>query len=550
MEKYRLPDDKRAQMERSPVPFAVYRFVDKRVETLVLSDGFRELFGCADREEAFYDTDDLMYTGAHPDDAARVADAALKFIVNGVPYNVVYRFRKPGTNTYRVIHATGKHVCLDNGDGAAYVWYIDEGDYTGEDVFEESGFNAAVSRALPEESVIKASSCDYLTGLPSMSHFFELAEENKKTVAARGGVPVMIYFDLCGMKFYNGKHGFSEGDKVIRAFGRLLASRFAEKNCSRFGSDRYAVCTESLGIENKLRDIFDEWSSQGREYPMIRAGIYDTSFDDADAGTACDRAKIACDAQKNIRRSTFGYFNKELLENIRRRRYIIDNIDKAISEDRIQVYYQPIVRAVNGKVCDEEALARWIDPEKGTMSPGEFIPVLEEEGLIYKLDLCVIEKVLSKLKTQEREGLHLVPQSVNLSRSDFEMCDIVGEICRRVDAAGVGRDKLTIEITESMLGSDTEFMKEQIQRFQSLGFSVWMDDFGKGYSSLDTLQSVKFQLIKFDMSFMQNFNNGESGKIILTELVKMATSLGMDTVCEGVETEEQVRFLREIGCSS
>ncbi len=185
----------------------------------------------------------------------------------------------------------------------------------------------------------------------------------------------------------------------------------------------------------------------------------------------------------------------------------------------------------------------------GYMSPAEFIPALEEAGSIYKLDLYVLEQVLEKLRMLRDLGLHIVPQSINLSRKDFTACDIVEEIRRRVDAAGISRDRITIELTESVIGSDFDFMKEQVARFQALGFPVWMDDFGSGYSSLGVLQSIKFNLLKFDMSFLQKLEEGDSGKIILTELMKMATALGVSTVCEGVETEAHVRFLREIGCS-
>ena len=143
----------------------------------------------------------------------------------------------------------------------------------------------------------------------------------------------------------------------------------------------------------------------------------------------------------------------------------------------------------------------------------------------------------------------MVPQSINLSRADFDACDIVEEIRKTVDAAGVNKSLITIEITESILGGDFDFIKEQIERFRELGFPVWMDDFGSGYSSLDVLQSVRFDLIKFDMGFLKRLDEGDEGKIILTELMKMATALGVDTLCEGVETEEQVRFLQTIGCS-
>ena len=157
--------------------------------------------------------------------------------------------------------------------------------------------------------------------------------------------------------------------------------------------------------------------------------------------------------------------------------------------------------------------------------------------------------MLEKIVQRQAAGLEVVPQSVNLSRSDFETCDMVEEIRRRVDEAGVSHDLITIEITESVIGSDFEFMNEQVDRFRNEGFAVWMDDFGSGYSSLDVLRDIHFDLIKFDMSFLRKLDEGDKGKIILRELMKLAGRLNLDTVCEGVEKEEHVRFLQEINCS-
>jgi len=185
-----------------------------------------------------------------------------------------------------------------------------------------------------------------------------------------------------------------------------------------------------------------------------------------------------------------------LSEEATNRQYIIENIDRALEGKWIQVYVQPIIRAVNERVCDVEALARWFDPEMGVLSPASFIPALEEAGLIYKLDLYMIDRVLELIQAQMAEGFTVVPHSVNLSRSDFDACDIVEEIRRRVDDAGICRDRITIEITESVIGSDFEFMKAQVERFQKLGFAVWMDDFGSGYSSVDVLQSIRFDLLR------------------------------------------------------
>ena len=231
------------------------------------------------------------------------------------------------------------------------------------------------------------------------------------------------------------------------------------------------------------------------------------------------------------------------------KQYILDNLDKALQEGWITAYYQPIIRAVNGRVCDEEALARWIDPVKGFLSPADFIPVLEEEKLIYKVDLHILDCVLEKMKYMVNSGHYMCSHSINLSRSDFDMCDMVQEIVTRVDKSGIPRDKINIEITESTLVNDFKFMLSQIEKFKRLGFSVWMDDFGSGYSSLNTLARIPFDLIKFDMVFLRNFDQGENSKIILAELMRMAASLGKDTVCEGVETAEQVEFLQEVGCS-
>ncbi len=230
------------------------------------------------------------------------------------------------------------------------------------------------------------------------------------------------------------------------------------------------------------------------------------------------------------------------------RGYITDNLDRALSERWIKDYYMPVVRSSNGRVCSEEALARWVDPERGMLSPAEFIPALEESKTIYKLDLYIVEAVLRKMKTQAGSGLYVVPISVNLSRTDFDSCDIVEEVKKRVDDSGIPREKLIIEVTESALGNDPEYMKVQIEKFQELGFAVWMDDFGSGYSSLDVLREMYFDHIKFDIKFMQHFEK-EKSRIMLTELVRMAMALEIKTVAEGVETREQAEFLREIGCN-
>ena len=400
------------------------------------------------------------------------------------------------------------------------------------------------------EDLNRKARTDDLTGLSNQRFFYEQASAEMQRLSDEGKKPVALYFNLVGMKHYNQRYGFEQGDALICEVAGVLAHTFGEENTSRFAQDHFAVVTDENRLKERLLEVFAECRAlnDGRSIPVV-AGIYQESLGHVGASTAFDRAKQACDFKRGTYVSGYRYFNKGMLEQATLVRHVIDHFDQALEEGWVTVFYQPIVRSINDRVCDEEALSRWIDPERGFLSPGDFIPALENAGLIYRLDLYVLDSVLDKMREQRGRGLTVVPHSINLSRSDFDSCDIVGEICKRVDEAGVGRDMITIEITESIIGSDFDFMKQQVDRFRELGFPVWMDDFGSGYSSLDVLQSIQFDLIKFDKSFMRKLDEGDEGKIILRELMRMAKALGVDTVCEGVETEEQRRFLREIGCS-
>ncbi|MGX8699033.1 MAG: EAL domain-containing protein, partial [bacterium] len=535
-------------LEGLRVPLAVYQFVEKRVVTLALSSGFCALFGYEDVALAYYDMNHNMYRDTHPDDVARIANAALHFAAEGGNYEVVYRSRIRDSAAYKLIHATGEHIFTADGTRLAYVWYVDEG--TCEEGIDGTRLTSALSNALHQESILKATQYDYLTGLPSMTYFFELADAARNAYVQKGVEPAFLYMDLSGMKYFNTKNSFAAGDRLLQAFARLLSNTFHNECCCHLGADHFAAISTEDGLEERLSSFFQACKgiNEGDTLP-VHVGIYLNRMGFVHASTACDRAKAACDAIRSTYDSVYQYYSLTIRDDTEERQYILSNLDRAFHERWIKAYYQPIVRAVSGRVCDEEALARWEDPQRGLMSPAQFIPRLEEAGLIYKLDLYILERVLEKMRTQRDAGLPMVPHSVNLSRSDFDACDIVEEVRQRVDAAGISHDKITIEITETTLGRNFEFMKEQVWRFQKLGFPVWMDDFGSGYSSLDMLQSIKFDLLKFDMSFMRKFDEGDNARIVLTELMKLAISLRTDTVCEGVETEEQVKFLQEIGCS-
>jgi len=226
--------------------------------------------------------------------------------------------------------------------------------------------------------------------------------------------------------------------------------------------------------------------------------------------------------------------------------YILDSFDNALASGCIQVYYQPVIRTISGQLCSFEALARWIDPERGMLRPDDFIPVLEREKLIHKLDSFVVGEVCRRIRQTVESKDTPIPVSVNLSRMDFTLCDIFSVVDESARSNHIPHDFLYIEITESVLAEQEGQMRDVVERFQKAGYQIWMDDFGSGYSSLNMLKDYSFDELKLDMRFLSSFS--QRSRRILTSIVQMAKDIGMHTLAEGVETEEQFAYLRNIGC--
>jgi len=387
---------------------------------------------------------------------------------------------------------------------------------------------------------------DSLTGLLSIRAFREKAFDLQHNLDLENRQIAVVFLDLVDFKGLNERRGFEEGDKTLIRFADLMKESFHNRFISRFGSDHFAIILYADEVSycfSKLRQLMDDDSTLNMMH--FRSGvcvITDPSFDSV---IACDRAKIAADSIRG-ENDKVRYYDDELDLIIRRQRYISENIDIAIQNEYIRVYYQPVISSITGNLVGMEALARWDDPNYGFLSPGVFIPTLEEKHLIHKLDMCVLDRVCRDLKNWEDNGIPTVPVSFNLSRLDFELCDAIGIIEKTVRKYRIQTSLLHIEITESTLGTNEDYISNIIDRAHSGGFEVWMDDFGSGYSSLNVLKDYDFDLIKIDMKFLSEFN--DRSKEIIRSVVSMAKSLGIHVLAEGVETEEHVRFLREIGC--
>ncbi len=227
-------------------------------------------------------------------------------------------------------------------------------------------------------------------------------------------------------------------------------------------------------------------------------------------------------------------------------KFILDNFENALEEKQIIAYFQPEIRALTGSVCGCEALARWILPDGTVIQPVEFVPVLEKHELIHKLDLAILERVCDAYLYLKEKDISTVPFSINLSRIDFYHRDMQHDITEILERRGVPRDAVNIEITESVMLDEPAALKENFEKFHESGFNIYMDDFGSGFSSLNVLKDYQFDVLKIDMRFLSN--NGKRSKNILAAIISMAKVINIHALVEGVETKEDVDFLKSIGC--
>ncbi len=387
---------------------------------------------------------------------------------------------------------------------------------------------------------------DSLTGLANMNYFLLRGDEKVKQILSESSIPTIIYFDLSNMKKYNYSYGFQAGNDLLKNVANVLKEYFSDQMVCRFSDDHFVVLGNLPDYQARVSAVHQMILNLGQGLTVeIKAGIYQISKTEADLTLAVDCARLACRSIKNSMDRYYQIYNPILKATSDLFEYVSVNIDKAIKNEEIIVYYQPVIRTSSNKVCGFEALSRWNDTVYGLLSPGVFIAALEETHQIHKLDSYIIKKICQDLRANLDHGCNVVPVSFNLSKLDFISCDIFSIVEEQVEANQIPRKLINIEITESIMISD-KFIRDVIEKFHKTGYSVWMDDFGSGYSSLNVLKDYNFDELKIDMDFISSFT--DKSKQIIQSTVEMANKIGIETLAEGVETNEQYTFLKEIGC--
>lgn len=388
---------------------------------------------------------------------------------------------------------------------------------------------------------------DGLTGLPSMRYYHEHTER-VLTQAAKDGIAMAdVYFDVDHFRSINYRLGYTGGDEVLRRVAHALSEAFPNDLLARFSDDHFVLVTQRAGLEERICHVHD---CVARIVPgmhvEIKAGVYELGSNETRIPFAHDRAKVACDSIKGQFDRSYCLYDEALSTSEKQRDYVVNSIGQAIEDNWIQIHYQPVVRVSTRRTCGIEALSRWNDPKLGQFAPGQYIDILEDAHLVHLLDQVVISRACKDVQTLQQSGIY-VPVSINFAPSALALMDVPDMLDAKSQEVGIDRDLVHVEITESSLADDPDLLRSVIERLHALGYKVWMDDFGSGYSSFNLLKDYDFDVLKIDMEFLRGMEQNEKSRKIVSAITNLAHELGMSTLVEGVETEGQFEFLRLVG---
>ena len=390
---------------------------------------------------------------------------------------------------------------------------------------------------------------DRLTGLYSKEFFYQKVRERLAEE------PDTDYCIVCtnieNFKLFNDTFGTKEGDRLLQELSRIGQQIVGSAGfCGRLSADHF-LCLVQKDKEEKDRQNFgklDVVASPILRSVVMRWGIYEITDRSVPVEQMCDRALLAANSIKGRYNEYFAVYDDVLRRRLLREKAITDEMEKALEEKQFTVYLQPKYSLMENRMSGAEALVRWIHPEWGFMSPGEFVPLFEKNGFIHRMDAFVWEQACALLRDWKRKGYPLVPISVNVSRADVYHTDLVQALCELTARYGVEPEYLHLEITESAYADNPGQIISTVSELRSKGFLVEMDDFGSGYSSLNMLGQMKLDILKLDMKFVQNEIAKPMEQSILNDIISMAHRRRLSVVAEGVETREQADRLMRLGC--
>ncbi|MBR5945271.1 MAG: EAL domain-containing protein [Lachnospiraceae bacterium] len=527
-----------------PGGFFIYD-ADGNEKILFAEPNIIELYGCDDFDDFMKLTGGTFKGMVHPEDYRKIQNQIQAQTMFGERRHDYVRYRittKQGEERY--VEDFGHLLHWRDGKSFFYVFIVD---------VDQNEFLNRNRNSFAEAEILSGDKeTDSLTGLFTMPIFYQRVQMILSSPQGRRSSISIIHFDIPNFKLFNERYGFKLGDELLCDMADAITEAFNGSTVARFSDDHFVVCSsfERAEVLKGVEQVYKKMlmTDDSNKKTRIKAGIYFIDDRISEVGLACDHARLACNSIKNRHDIYYCVYDEMLREGLRKQQYVVDHIEEAIEKEYIKVYYQPVIRVKSGEICGYEALVRWIDPTVGMLSPGEFIETLENFHLIHLVDKFVIDRVCKDYKALKEAGEPVVPVSINISRRDFELCDIFGILEKTRMDYGLPREMIDIEITESALNDNVGYIKLECDQMRNLGYKIWLDDFGSGYSSLNTLANYSFDVLKLDLVFLKNYDKNPKTRMLMEFIITGARAMGLAPLCEGVESEEHYEFLKKVKC--
>jgi diguanylate cyclase (GGDEF)-like protein/PAS domain S-box-containing protein len=417
----------------------------------------------------------------------------------------------------------------------------------------------AIERKMAEEHIRHIATHDGLTNLPNRSALSERLSQAIERATHRDGTVSLLFIDLDRFKFVNDSLGHDAGDELLQTVARRM-QRNVRKSDSviRLGGDEFVILLPDLPKETDTvsatcRRIIDAVAApihiRGHELQVTCSiGVANYPADGADSQALLANADAAMYQAKSIGRDNFQFYSPELNAKSHRKLVLQEQLRNAVARSELFLEYQPQIDLRTGRVFAAEALLRWNHPSMGRVSPADFIPLAEETGLIVPIGNWVIDEACRQNKAWQDAGLEPITVCVNVSARQFGDKNLIAHVRDALDASDLSARHLELELTESLIMHNIDQAIDTMFELQSLGVQLSIDDFGTGYSSLSALKNFPVTRLKIDRSFISDLSSNESDRTVASAIILLAQKLKLRVIAEGVETEEQLQFLRDNNC--